>query len=358
MFLQKLDIFGGQYQYNVGKNSTYKTKLGGFISIITIILVVTTTLIFTYNFFDTTSPEISTSTSIASKGPKRNLYDLKFPIGISLYKLPRTLISANDLFRYITPLMSVFELDSSGIGNGDVQFKAVEMIRFKPCSSLEDTTLSKDFLEGNEHEDLNVFFREYSFCPDVRKPEDFYVLANHMSPPYRTIHLNILPCMLPDKSLCAPPEELGRTYIGIVMIGTSFVPERKSNPLVRIPFVEEFKIGLDQETIYSLNFKGNKIFDDDSSVMAPKLNSEFTEKDEVTIYAATRAYKDTKCSMEMYAKRVCVPYLTLQLKSSGKTVIITRSYPKLLETLGEIGGTGELCVIIFGFFMSGITDFT
>lgn len=53
----------------------------------------------------------------------------------------------------------------------------------------------------------------------------------------------------------------------------------------------------------------------------------------------------------------CIAYYELNLYSSGKKQIVTRKYPKIISTLGEIGGNRELIFLAIFLLYKYIRDY-
>ena len=346
---KKIDIFGTNYQMKYKRMERFQTAIGGLVSILVIALIIFTTTIFFRNYIDTTKPDINMSTSIEARAPKRHLFDLVYPTGIGLYLSPDRMIPATQMQRFVTPMAFVYEMNTNNLGaTGEVTFDAIEIIQFKPCVDVEDTTLTADF-RNPLTDTLTQFTDLYLACMDVKKKEELFTISNAMAPPYRFVQTKIFPCMMPNPADCATPMELVRTHVNIASVQTSFQPSKKENPLERVPSLKDFTIGINQETINEINLKGNKIYDDEFDLAERKLRFEYIDHAEETVYTASRLIPKTHCTMAQIVDFTCLPYITLALRSSGKTVTIVRKYPKILETLGEIGGTGDLIVLFFGF---------
>ena len=148
------------------------------------------------------------------------------------------------------------------------------------------------------------------------------------------------------------PAILSRIYLNFGFVQTSFVPSDKLQPLKRVPLLKDFRVDLTQEMRYEISLKGNEIYDDEKDFSDKKLAFTFIDNDDEKIYSTNRDYTKIICDPgEPNTNDVeCPPYKVISLRSSGKTLTIVRKYPKVLGTMGEIGGTAELIVIIIGFF--------
>lgn len=345
---EPLDIYGQNYTFKHEKNEKYSTTLGGMLSIISIAIIALTTITFLSGYIDTSKPEISLSTKIEERPPKRDLYKLKFTFAVGMFLEPSDLIPVSEVEKYITPLGFVLELNTEEVANAQIKFNSVELIKFKPCTDLEDKTLS-NLLINAEDPQIKAFAGKYLMCPEITKPEEFFVLSNPFSPPHRIIRMAMFPCTLENPSECADASTLTRVNLNFGFVQTSFVPSKKGDPLKQVPVVKDFRIGVTQETKWTITLMGNEIYDDDQDFYERRKTFSFFSTDEEMMYAINRPGAQTHCTMEQITNNECLPYTALTIKSSGKTGMIVRSYAKALGTLGEIGGTAQLIVVFFGF---------
>jgi hypothetical protein len=100
---------------------------------------------------------------------------------------------------------------------------------------------------------------------------------------------------------------------------------------------------------YEISLKGNEIFDDNKDFSSMEQSFNFIDNDDEKIYSVYRDYTKLICTPAEVDSSTCPPYTVINMRSSGKTLTIVRKYPKFLETLGEIGGTADLIVIVVGF---------
>lgn len=354
--VKQLDIYGQNYNFKYKGNEKYKTACGGVVSLFVILSVISTTVTFILNYLDTTKPDISSSTRIEERAPKRDLYSSNYGFALGVYVNPSDLIPIQNITKFVTPMIFVLEMNTNDVSSSKLTFDIVEMIQFKPCIQLEDKTLSDIFLKTTD-EEINKFVNEYLVCPDIKRPKEFYVEAKPYSPPFRIIQLYMFPCSLVNQSECEPIERLINTNLNFGFIDTSFTPSNKKTPLKTVPNMKDFRISISQETRWEITLKGNEVFDDNYDLFDQKKSFEFIDRDEEMMYGINRVVPLTHCTIEQISTWMCPPYSTLTIKSSGKSLKIVRKYPKILGTLGEIGGTGEIFIIIFGVFYFFYNDY-
>lgn len=347
--IKDLDIYGQEYTFKYKTKEKYKTRLGAVLSIVSILIICTITVKIIENYIDTSTPGISSSTRIDQTPPKRNLYTSKFGFGVGLFVNPSSVIPVNNIPKYITPLGFVLEMNLSDLDANKITFDRVEVIQFRPCSEIEDTTLTDIFLNA---EDIQVrsFIKNFLLCPDIKQPDDYFVQSNAYSTPFRIIQMTIFPCALPDPADCAPASELAVSNVNFGFTETSFKPDSKDSPLSIVPTVQDFRISVTQETRWEIKLKNTDVYDDEYDFFKRKQRFSFLQKDEESMYGIIRPAPLVHCTFEQILGLLCPPYSTLTIKSSGKTTSIVREYEKVLATLGEIGGAIEIVIFIIAFF--------
>jgi hypothetical protein len=100
---------------------------------------------------------------------------------------------------------------------------------------------------------------------------------------------------------------------------------------------------------YEISIKETQILDDDREFEDQALNFRFIDSDDEKIYSIARNAAKLDCTPAEVASSTCPAYQVINLRSSGKTIKLIRTYPKYLEMMGEIGGTAELIIILATF---------
>jgi len=86
------------------------------------------------------------------------------------------------------------------------------------------------------------------------------------------------------------------------------------------------------------------LLDDDIDLVGPKERYQYVEKDS-SVYLTKQRNSTVYCSPSVLAASFvedCEPYYTLEYRSSGITIEIIRSYTKVIDVLGNVGGIFEI----------------
>ena len=94
----------------------------------------------------------------------------------------------------------------------------------------------------------------------------------------------------------------------------------------------------------------NLIWDNDIDFWGYRKRFEFVDIDRITTTTGTRLTQATHCSEAQIDAGLCEPYLILEQRSSRNELDIRRHYNKLVSSLSEVGGFGDLIFILLGFF--------
>ena len=85
-----------------------------------------------------------------------------------------------------------------------------------------------------------------------------------------------------------------------------------------------------------------EIYDDDSTFRDKHLVKEYFDIDESRVMSMSRSGSHTCTPVDLVN---CVDYVTFGFAASNKKILTIRKYPKIIEFLGEVGGTSELIYI-------------
>jgi len=66
-FLKKLDLYGSLFNFTINREEKFKTNMGAFLSILTYLLIITTSIFFGKDFYNRTNPKILSQTTIPEK---------------------------------------------------------------------------------------------------------------------------------------------------------------------------------------------------------------------------------------------------------------------------------------------------
>jgi len=100
--LRSFDIFGEEFRFNVNGQSTFKTLVGGTISIAFLAAFGFTFFSAVKKVFDTTNPAVSISSMTTLEVPVMDLFENNLSIAFSGF-VSTSILKSEHLLRYFTP---------------------------------------------------------------------------------------------------------------------------------------------------------------------------------------------------------------------------------------------------------------
>lgn len=356
--LQNLDIFGQKYSLNVSnKTERFRTSVGAFVSIITIILTILGFYIFSSNFRDTENPRVTISSELSNNFPKIVLRDQNFLPFFIMSGENNFIINSTIVEKYFTIIAERMEfvIDPA---TETLQIKKIAQQKIIDCreANLGEKNMTK-FLEDSG----STFIHQmgFVFCPEELTNKEFWsVEGSANSFPFSFIQIKFYPCSLPDASKCASEDDMISMTIIMSITHDTYNLKDKDNPTKRLYSTENIIFGLNpsMSSIGTVRFKTYEVLDEDRDFFQPGLTKSFHSLGEIKTYSQLRQ-KVMYCSEEDIQSLTCTPYSDIRIRSGSEVVTVLRVYPKLFSTISEMGGFGDLIFIIIGFFYSFYNTF-
>ena len=344
----KLDILGKEFQFKYSNSSEkYQTLPGGILSVICVGAILIILVSSFLNMIDRGSPEVSVSTQTLPVPPEFDLYNqsLLSPLSLSTFS---QVLPPSEVMKYVTPRLIV-EVLQVNPGNGLPVYSHQANIPLVPCTEVADKTIMESFRKANQRSFQMA--NNFGLCPDTQLfDKRFNASGRFETPPFKTVHLVILPCSLPDRTQCKAPADLKGLTISHVISKKAFDATNYTEPVTFLPQFDG-QYGLDIKNRKDVNYmlRRNKIFDSkfdffDASLKAEYddyylFGTDFRERDASHVYCS-------KSNVEDLQSWGCEPYMVISYQATGEVKKITRTYPKLFGTLGEVGGAAEILLIV------------
>ena len=337
------DILGKELQFKYSNSSErFQTIPGGLLSILVLLCTLFIAISAVLNFIDKTSPSVSILTKYVFDPPDFDLHDqdLLPPLTLSL---PGRLIPTSEVSSYITIKLSVLLFTVDAVSGLPTYMEEV-VVDYVPCKTVRDRKLVDAIKEGNP-----VSFgllEEFGLCPDTKIMDSRIKASGRFErTPFRSVMLQVLPCSLPDVSLCRPASQLKGLTVSHVLVRRVFDGSNYKNPIAFLPEFDA-NIGIDTRSTKNSYYKlrKNEIWDSELDFFGDKLKTKF---DDYFLFGTDFRQRDVGqvyCDHQRLA--LCEPYLVVSYQATGETKVVTRTYNKLFETLGEIGGAREIVMIL------------
>ena len=341
--LKDRDFLGNEFKLTHDGGDNFRTATGGCISILVFLAAMSVIFEFLYQYFDPTSPVVLESIERQSKYPEFDLYKHRYA---PLFHIRMDdSIPLKDYPKFITGYLKIFIMK-------EVQqnFRAEAMyIPLVPCND-GNKRLSQYFMEDEE---TSFFAKNFAYCVgDTLDPEMYKVSSQLPRVPYQSIDYILMPCSLPNPADCATRDQIVEAQLAIGNIIYSFKPGNLLHPLDPIVNFDALYSFDYENTLYiTQNLQKVQVLDDKLDFGGPYLREEFISVESTFSSIKTRNGYVTHCPMGDKdhldeRDRSCAPYFQFTVQAGGAKKTILRTYPKFMDTLGNIGGIFEITAFI------------
>lgn len=359
-FFQKIDILGKIPALTIKGNTTYQTACGGFLSLIFYLVLSFIIYIYIDEFIDSTSPQVTVSYAGTSKYPRVEIGNQHLLPAVGINNGEDLPINLSLVNKYITPIMRIIKLDySAGTSDFINSTTTTEIIKFTFCKNIDIGTHYKDV---DNDQSAMLYVKGFCLCPDINSENlDRIFIENKISmPPFNRISFDIFPCSLDDPSKCATTAELDDVYLYYMNTVPRINISDFNTPMKREANSDDaITINLGSTQITKFTFMNNLILNDFGIFSPVRTATEYNSVEKRDYFTQHRDQNQIWCSFEQIKSRKnCKPYLRFDLRAGGETKTLTRKYPFILDTFGNIGGMAEVMIIIINLIYAGFNSYS
>ena len=345
--LRMLDFMAPPVMLNMGGDKGIKTVFGFVMSICYIGVLIALAVVIALSFFDTSNPSIAQQQTESGVYPRISLADNKMvPV---LYVFQNTIYPTKpqDILRYITPLFAkqkfYLKPDEKGVPQTFYEFVPMPMV---PCGELmKDEAAYQLYKDYENTEFFAKYAKDYGLCIKVNETEAF-VQGGGTDGAVDMLTMNIYPCSL--ASGCASFEEI--VQVGLVLSFPTYSLNFSSYDKPVTPYLTGDNIYyIDPKTRgkYSNKLSINEVWDDRGLFFENRLKKNYSEVARLIPGNRYRNVSQLTCTMKDILAEECLVYFNFEFMSSGRKVIISRTYKSLTQTVSEIGGINSICFVFF-----------
>ena len=340
--VRTVDFLGGSFNLSYSTSTgKHQTLIGGYVTILLGLVILSSSVLIFSQYFNTEAPIVTTSTEFHSKFTEFNLYEEELfePLAVVV---GGALIPAVGIARYITPQIQMQQYSFNN-QTRNYEVKTLHTFNYVPCDTINDPKILKVLEKVNS---VGSELQGNTLCPDFRdSPNEFRAMRNLSNSTYYNPKLVIYPCSLPDKSLCAPKQEILYSNIVYTSIDKLMVSSDLKNPIGFSPKTKSISLdaSVSKAIVYDLSL--SQVYDDTNIFSGPTLKEEFVTQQKVDSDTKKRNEEQLHCSAAQIAMGVfggCVEYLNVGYSPTGQLMKIRRNYRKMTTTLGELGGFVKL----------------
>ena len=302
--IKNLDIMGEKFQFNYERQGgKYQTKVGGCVSIIVATLSLAFLMFISRQYFDTSSPVVTTTRELSSS-QSFNIVGKDLFSGIALAAFSDTLES--QFSNYITMRFQLLQKSFDPRTN-TTKTEPLKTIRYISCSQNKDQfviNLLKKMIE-----DVNL---EQFLCPVFKEVGNNVTLSSDPQNFKSTyLSLKVYPCSLPDRSQCSPIQQGQSLRLIVPRVSKLVAPSNSENPVAFHWKISSFVVDISRKRLHGEILQLNRITDDRSFLQKPTVKTEYGLFQEFTTDSWERDFHQQHCTDAMIDSGECEEYFEL-----------------------------------------------
>ena len=350
-------MFGNNVNLLVDGRPTFRTQVGGLLSLFVYCLGITISIISLRKMVRTSSPAIVCTREFNMEA---NSYDLEksgqIPFFTVLDRKTESPMLPDETLRYISFSAELIEstYDYSTFQN----VLKVQDVEVKKCNDLKSRKPYDWFFQFDPTQATSSF--NIMHCLELTEQQKSIVSGNKGSTTYFYMRVNVHPCNS-EKATCAAPADI-QNKIGDLMIMegwqdfffrySDYKDPIKKAIILREELTLQLAVGQKHRKFYK------KVAISDKANMFTSKNSKKQESAVDTIQITYyEKFVQSTCSSDQIKSKDCPPYMTIQYESSGWSEECIRSYPEVLETISEVGGLIEIAILGISLLYTWFNDY-
>jgi len=347
--LASADLFGGKSELSVGSSSTYKTKIGGLLSLGALSFV----LWFAYGtiltIFDQENPFVLIT---RSNEPVNTFFHLEqdqmLPV-IALYDTKTRSVASLEVFGSTASITASHSKSFFDFSKLAITVDAT-MISVKQCALLENKEPYEWMFTSQTFKQISKDF----MCLDVPRGFKVLIKGTRFTDAFNSLAIDILPCSLADQSKCLSEQQLRR--YNIILITLQKYVDFKNYPApVKFAYTsrEEVNFLRDKQTVLYSYLKSTRIQNSKNWFQRAHEEKSFTDVHREEVSSAERDPQSV-CTKKQIEDSSCQPYIRIEYRSSGILDTCVRTYTDVFDAVSNIGGFKELVfmgvVVVYTFY--------
>ena len=334
--IKSLDFLGQKFSLAFATNTgKFQTTLGGYVTLLMCLITLATFCAVMSQYFDKSSPVVTTSTELDDPKLSHNLYKEQFFALLAVIVGPKYIVE--NKAKYVT-IKARVDNAHFNIKTHDMSFSLYKEWDYVPCDQIDDPFIKqyiKDTLplEG---------FEKILLCPDLKDEEEQFIhVDDYIEYKHKWASISVYPCSLEDSAECASPAEINQALLTFTHDNKLLRTESFKNPVKNFVLRRDISFDAGLTKFVKFDVRSNKVIDDAYRFAAPSLKSEYSTHIPNSIDYKIRNGSQLHCTKEKLAMGPaggCQAYITFSFGGSGELIVHRRNYKKLTTMLGEFGG--------------------
>ena len=340
--IKNLDIMGERFKFGYSKTSKrFETNLGGCLTLLITILSVAVLVLILSQYFDTSSPVVTTSRELSTEAQSINLYGKELFSWISLGQ--GGVFEPLKMNNYVTIQGQIVKKTFDPQTNS-TKIDLSQKYNYIPCPEItEDRSVIDLTNKMIENADLRVVL-----CPHFKEVNNEVTLSydpENLSSSY--IIVKVYPCSLPNRNDCYPIERVFGTEVTFGEVSRLVSPSNYKNPVDFQWTALGQVIDVSRSKSFMYELKQNKITDDRQFLRKPKVKAEYEIFKQFTADSWERDMSQLYCTSAMIGSGECQVYMEFVYEMNNEVFVTKRIYKKIPALLGEFGGILKLLTTAF-----------
>ena len=347
--VQTIDLIGSKF--SLGFSSTtgaFQTRLGGYLTVLLGMVSMVVLVNIMYQYFDTESPIVTTSTELNARDHVFNLYeeDLYLMLAIS-----NAFGFIEDYKRFITPKLRVYNLKYNPIRKA-YEIEKIKEFDYVNCDKITDPKMKQILDVTHSNKDI----QRMSLCPDFAGSEDEFSISDDLDTnTYRRAELTLYPCSLEDQTKCAKPQEflLFRAYYG--QMNKLLTSANFEKPVTLSPTIGDITLNLHFSKFMKFAVNNNRVIDSKYEFFAQKIKEEYLNFEVIERDINPRNPSQLHCTerqVDLWKRGGCLEYLSIVYEVKREVFIVRRNYKRISDVFCQFGGIMKLLTGVVFFFYS------
>ena len=347
--VQAIDLFGGKFNLRFSsKTGTFQTKLGGYLTVLlgTASIVIMVNIM--YQYFDTESPIVTTSTELNESNYLFNLYEQDLYLLIAFSNAYGFI---EDYKRFITLKLRVYDMiyDST---RKSYNLQKIKEFDYVNCDKISDRKILNILNLTHSNKDIH----ELSLCPDFVGSENEFSISDDLETNiYRRAEVTFYPCSLEDRTKCAKPEEFThfRAYYG--RMHKLLTSANFENPVTLSPTIGDINLNPQFSKFMKFAVHNNRVIDSKYEFFAPKIKKEYSSFEIIERDINPRIQSHLHCTkkqIDLWKRGGCDEYLSIVYEVKREVFIVMRNYKRISDAFGQFGGIMKLLTTAVFFLYS------
>jgi hypothetical protein len=343
-----LDFFSEGVNLNVGGHAVFRTVYGSLFTIVYLGIMIYIIVMNASKYLDKSNPLAVGEVFSRENYPEINLVDNKIIPVMVAYKDETNWITVEEIDRYFTLVTQkiIWEAITDNSTKEVHLKKRFETYPTLPCSQLSEAELKEKFEYMGKN---NYYYRTlttYGICPQI--PNSVTIVGKTSDEYFSQLIFKILPCSLPSAS-CAPASQLPLVNFQLLLPYTNLKVKDLTDP-------HDFAVEGDAiyyvvpsfRQVYTARVKQLNVYDFEGLFPSWRLQQTVYDIDS-KFSTLTQREAATSCTYEEANRednQQCLPYFEFVVQSSGVVANSKRTYVSLFDTLGAIGGTNGVIIVV------------